>query len=75
MSYKSHPFNLHHSLPFAPLKTMSLAPNGSFFIVSKTPTSDGKLLAVTYNGVNGALTVTEFKNLNTQLVRPSSFYL
>jgi len=53
---------------------MSQAPNGSFFIVNKTPTSDGKLLAITYNGVNGALTVTEFKNLNTQLVRPS-FYL
>ncbi|KAI9459757.1 hypothetical protein HD554DRAFT_2041777 [Boletus coccyginus] len=35
---------------------MSQAPHGSFFIVSKTPTSDGKLLAITYNGVNSALT-------------------
>ncbi|KAI9459755.1 hypothetical protein HD554DRAFT_2330888 [Boletus coccyginus] len=52
---------------------MSQAPNGSFFIVSKTPTSDGKLLAITYNGVNSALTwILAPYNTSSQTVSPKN---
>ncbi|KAF8547971.1 hypothetical protein OG21DRAFT_1516787 [Imleria badia] len=46
---------------------MSEAPNLNFFIVSKTTTADGKLLAATYNGSGGVVTVTEFANLDSQV--------
>jgi hypothetical protein len=62
-------------LPLAPLitsirtTTMSQVPNANFFIVNKTPTSDGTLLAATYTGEGDAVTVTEFANEDSQVVR------
>jgi hypothetical protein len=50
---------------------MSQAPNVTVFIVNKTPTSDGKFLAATYTGDGDAVTVTEFNNLKSQVVRLS----
>ncbi|KAI9567595.1 hypothetical protein HD554DRAFT_2108490 [Boletus coccyginus] len=46
---------------------MSYPPNGNYFLVNKTTTSDGTLLAVTFNGVANPLIVTEFDNLDTQV--------
>lgn len=51
---------------------MSQAPNANFFIVNKTAASDGKLLAATYTGQGDAVIVTEFANLDSQVVRLSS---
>jgi hypothetical protein len=48
---------------------MSQVPNANFFIVNKTPTSDGTLLAATYTGEGDAVTVTEFANEDSQVVR------
>ncbi|KAF8549802.1 hypothetical protein OG21DRAFT_543730 [Imleria badia] len=39
---------------------------GHYYIVSCEPTPDGTTLAITYNGENDALTVTEFAGQDTQ---------
>lgn len=46
-------------------------PNGKYYIVKKETTPDGKLLAITYNGENAPLTVTELGHQPNQVVRPS----
>ena len=48
---------------------MPRPPNGSYHIVSKETTSDGKALAVYHNGVGAPVTVTEFQKLPAQQVR------
>ena len=47
---------------------MSQPANGNYYIVNREATSDGESLALTYNGENAILTVTELGTLPTQVV-------
>ena len=49
---------------------MSKPADGKYYIISKETTSDGTSLAITYNGENAVLTVTELGSQPTQVVRP-----
>lgn len=50
---------------------MSKPLKGKYYIVNKQPTSDGELLAITYNGEGVPLTVSKLGTQANQAVRPS----